>query len=169
MLGPDQLILAHAAIEKKIQRLAFQIHEEFLEYPTGIIIAGINGNGYYLAKRIHELTLKLAKHPPLLAEIKLDKVNPKANTTSTNLPHQHVVGKPVVIVDDVLNTGRTMVYAVSTFIREGCPVIRTAVLADRNHKRFPISADFVGISLSTTLQEHLNFEVVGDTMKLILE
>ncbi len=162
------LILNHSEIEKKIQRLSYQVYEQFLNEKE-LVIAGINGNGYFLAGKIAEKVAAEAPFKVHLACITLDKQNPKAGATSIDLPLEIVKGKPALIVDDVLNTGKTMVYAVSAFIREGSPLIRTLVLADRNHKAFPIAADYVGISLATTLQEHLNFDVNDQGMQLILE
>src|SRR5690606_12600802 len=104
-----------------------------------------------------------------LVEIQLDKQHPSSAGTHLDIQGDRIKNHPVVIVDDALNTGRTMVYAVSAFIREGSSVIRTAVLADRNHKKFPIAADFVGISMATTLQEHLSFEIEENQLALYLQ
>ena len=103
----------------------------------------------------------------ILVEIQLDKHQPSASGTQLSIATS-VKGKPVVIVDDVLNTGRTMVYAVSAFIREGSSIIKTVVLADRNHRKFPVAADYVGISMATTLQEHLLFEIKDGNQSLVL-
>lgn len=152
------LVLDNDQIQKKIDRLAYQVYEGFLE-EEALIVAGINGNGYELAKL---LCAQLEKVSPLrctLVEIKLDKQHPTAASTSLSISGDLIKDKPVLIVDDVLNTGKTMVYAVSAFIREGSSLIRTAVLADRNHKKFPIAANYVGISMATTLQEHLSFSI----------
>lgn len=165
----ENKILGNSQIEKKIYRLAFQLYEYHLDSKNELIIAGITGNGYYLAQQIHSKLQEISGNKLLLAEIKLDKTAPKAATTSLNIPGSEIKDRAVVIVDDVLNTGRTMVYAISAFIREGCSHIQTAVLADRNHKRFPVAADYVGISLATTLQERLSFEVHNGEMNLYLK
>jgi len=161
-------VLNQQQIEKKIHRLALQVYEGLLDEKE-LIIAGINGNGYALAKLLHDAIDEETPLQTTLAEITLNKQEPRAATTQVNLETKDIQGKTVLIVDDVLNTGRTMVYAVSVFIREGSSLIKTAVLADRNHKRFPIAADYVGISLATTLQEHLNFSITENKMELILE
>jgi pyrimidine operon attenuation protein/uracil phosphoribosyltransferase len=152
------LVLNNDQIQKKIHRLAYQIYESFLEEKE-LVVAGINGNGYELAKILCTELQAVSPIRCILVEILIDKQQPSA--AGTQLKHvSGVIGdKPVLIVDDVLNTGKTMVYAVSSFIREGSGLIRTVVLADRNHKKFPISADFVGISMATTLQEHLQFSI----------
>lgn len=152
------LVLNNDQIQKKIHRLAFQIYESFLEEKE-LVIAGINGNGYELAKILCQELQAISPIHCILVEILIDKQQPSAAGTQLKQGDAILRDKPVLIVDDVLNTGKTMVYAVSAFIREGSSLIRTAVLADRNHKNFPIAADFVGISMATTLQEHLNFSI----------
>lgn len=152
------LVLDNEQIQKKIHRLAFQVYEGFLE-ENALIVAGINGNGYALAKILCEQLENISPIKCTLVEIQLDKQNPSAATTTLNISGDEVKNRPVLIVDDVLNTGKTMVYAISAFIREGSSVIRTAVLADRNHKKFPVAANYVGISMATTLQEHLSFSI----------
>lgn len=161
-------VLSHPQIENKIKRIAYQIFEAFLDQGE-LVVAGINGNGFELAKKVNEQLQSISPLKTTLVEIKLDKTKPKAATTSLDVSSEEVHGKPVLIVDDVLNTGRTMVYAVSAFIREECALIKTAVLADRNHKNFPIAADFVGISMATTLQEHLQFSLENGKMSLELQ
>lgn len=160
------LVLNHKQIEKKIHRLAFQVFEAFLEEEE-VIIAGINGNGYLLAEQLHKQLTFISPLKCQLVEIQLDKHAPSAAGTQLSTK-ESLKGKPVVIVDDVLNTGRTMVYAVSAFIREGSSIIKTVVLADRNHRKFPVAADYVGISMATTLQEHLLFETKGGDQTLVL-
>ncbi len=61
----------------------------------------------------------------------------------------------LVLVDDVLNSGGTLIASVHHFIKKPMKKIKTVVLIDRNHRTFPIAADFVGMSLATTLQEHV--------------
>lgn len=161
-------VLNNSQITRKIQRLAYQAYEEFIDNEE-LIIAGINGNGFELAKLI---AFELGKISPLkcwVVEIELDKTQPSALGTKLIGNGQSLKNKPVIIIDDVLNTGRTMVYAVSAFIREDSSLIRTMVLADRNHKRFPIAADYVGISLATTVHEHLRFSIEKEGYSLDLE
>ena len=161
-------VLNDIQITRKIQRLAFQAYEEFIDNKE-LIVAGINGNGYELSKLIAAEIEKISPLKCVIIEIELDKTKPSAAGTKLKGPDLSIENKPVIIVDDVLNTGRTMVYAVSAFIREHSSLIRTMVLADRNHKRFPISADYVGISLATTLHEHLRFSIEENGYSLDLE
>lgn len=151
-------VLDHDQITKKIHRLAFQVYEGFIQ-DKELIIAGINGNGFELAAILCEELKKISPIQCHLVEIKVDKQHPSASGTSLIGAVDFYADKHVLIVDDVLNTGKTMVYAISAFIREGSQLIRTLVFADRNHRSFPVAADYVGISMATTLQEHLNFKI----------
>jgi pyrimidine operon attenuation protein/uracil phosphoribosyltransferase len=69
----------------------------------------------------------------------------------------------VIVVDDVLNSGKTMMYALRPFLSADLKKLRTVVLVDRNHKRYPVSADFAGLSLATTLQEHVSVVMNDET------
>jgi len=162
------LVLDNDQIQKKIHRLAFQVYEGFLE-ENSLIVAGINGNGFELAKVLCEQLEKISPIRCILIEIQLDKQNLSAASSSLSISGDQIKNMPVLIVDDVLNTGKTMVYAISAFIREGSSLIRTAVLADRNHKKFPVAADYVGISMATTLQEHLSFSISNGKCALELQ
>lgn len=152
------LILDHQQIEHKIKRIAYQIYETNLEEEE-IILAGISGNGYFLARRLQEWLKRLSPLEIRLCELMIDKKNPlgPVRTTLETAVYQH---KSVVLVDDVLNSGTTLIYGVKHFLEVPLKQFRTAVLVDRNHKKYPVKADFKGISLSTSLNEtvHLSFE-----------
>ena len=109
-----------------------------------------------LATKLGEISsLKVTLH-----QLKLDKDQPKSDEITME-PDTKVKGKTVVIVDDVLNSGRTLIYSFIPFLTHGVKNIQTAVLIDRNHKCFPVAADYVGISLATTSREHVNV-VIND-------
>ncbi len=155
------IILTHQQIVRTITRLAYQIYEEHVGSKE-IIIAGIKGQGSFLAEKIaHELE-KISDLKVDLVYITIEKNNPTEQSTSISIDADKIKGKSVVVVDDVLNTARTMVYAIYPFFNANAATISTMVLADRNHKKFPVSADFTGISLATTLQQHITFEVDTD-------
>lgn len=151
-------ILNNAAIAKKITRIALQIYEE---NATGdaVVIAGLSGNGWHLAQKIAEALEQLSPLKVECLEVTVNKLEPSEKTTRIQGDISKATGKYVVVVDDVLNTGRTLVYGLSPFISARAAIIRTAVLADRNHHKFPVDADFVGISMATTLQEHIELRV----------
>ena len=162
------LILNQGQIERKIKRIAYQVYEQHVD-SNGLIIAGIADNGYVLAEKIAVELKAISSLDITLARIEVNKSNPSESSTTVDLDTAGSAGKNVIVVDDVLNTARTMVYAIYPFFKAGAATIKTAVLADRNHKNFPVNADFTGISLATTLQQHIAFEISAEgEMKLYL-
>ncbi len=148
------IILNHQEIEHKIKRIAFQIYETFSN-ENDIIIAGIANNGFLFAKKIAVVLEQISPIKATLCEVFIDKNNPKA-TILTSIDAKDYQNKNLVLVDDVLNSGTTLVYGVKHFLEVDLKKFKTAVLVDRNHKKYPVKADFKGISLSTSLLEHVN-------------
>ena len=148
------IILNHQEIENKIRRIAYQIYETFLDSNT-IIIAGIASNGFEFAKKIALELTNISEMNPILCEVHVNKSNPKDKIT-TSINKEIYENNNLVLVDDVLNSGSTLIYAVKHFLGADLKKFKTAVLVDRNHKKYPVKADFKGISLSTSLQEHVN-------------
>ncbi|MEP7092738.1 MAG: phosphoribosyltransferase domain-containing protein [Flavobacterium sp.] len=156
------IILNNQEIEHKIKRIAYQIYETFVDEEE-VIIAGIANNGYVFAQKIalalnNISTLKIA-----LCEVQVNKQNPEL-PIQTSLTKDQYANKGLVLVDDVLNSGTTLIYAVRHFLDVPLKKFKTAVLVDRNHKKYPVKADFKGISLSTSLLEHVQvvFDENGD-------
>lgn len=147
------IILNHQEIEHKIKRIAYQIYETFVDEDE-IVIAGIASNGFMFAQKIAKTLESISDLKVLLCEVRLDKQNPNS-AVSTSLKKEEYANKGLVLVDDVLNSGSTLVYGVKHFLEVPLKKFKTAVLVDRNHKQFPVKADFKGISLSTSLQEHV--------------
>ena len=147
-------ILNHKEIAHKTKRIAYQIYETFVEEEE-IVIAGIASNGYLFAEKIAEALQSIAPIKVILCEIFIDKQNP-TKTITTSLFQDEYKNKGLVLVDDVLNSGTTLVYGVRHFLDVPLKKFKTAVLVDRNHKKYPVKADFKGISLSTSLFEHVN-------------
>ncbi|RZJ71710.1 phosphoribosyltransferase domain-containing protein [Flavobacterium sp.] len=147
------VILNHEEIEHKIKRIAYQIYETFSEADE-IVIAGIAPNGFVFAEKLAAQLSKVSDLQPLLCEVKVDKKNP-GSPIKTSLKAEDYRDKGLVLVDDVLNSGTTLIYAVRHFLDVPLTKFKTAVLVDRNHKKYPVKADFKGISLSTGLMEHV--------------
>lgn len=150
----QNIILTNPEIDHKIKRIAYQIYETFAEEEE-IILAGIAKNGYVFAKKIAEIVRTISDLEVILCEVKIDKQNP-FNEIITSIPKEKYENKSIVLVDDVLNSGTTLIYGVKHFLETPVRKIKTAVLVDRNHKNFPVKADFKGISLSTSLKEHVH-------------
>ncbi len=155
-------ILNDRQIRQKIKRIAIEI----LEHNYGeaeIILAGLNNNGLGFAK------LLLAELEPIapkttkitLTRIRLNPANPVEYEPSIELPAEALRNKPVIIVDDVANTGRTIFYAVQPLLKVVPKRVEVAVLVDRKHKSFPMKADYVGLSLATTLLDNIDVQILG--------
>ena len=151
------LVLNKAQLAQKIDRLAWQIYEQNYREKE-IIIAGIANNGVLIAKRIAEKLAEITNVKLTLAIVKLDKVNPY-NDIEVDINEKEYKDKVLILVDDVLNSGKTLMYGAKYFLSVPLKKLSTIVLVDRNHNRFPIKADFVGLSLSTTLKEHISVEL----------
>ncbi len=103
-----------------------------------------------------------------MCKVKIDKKNPE-NPITTSLPPDEYRGKSLVLVDDVLNSGTTLIYGVKHFLDVPLKQFKTAVLVNRNHKKYPVKADFKGISLSTSIKEHVSVIFEGRNSKIVLE
>lgn len=152
------IILTNQEIEHKIKRIAYQIYETFVDEEE-IVIAGIASNGFIFAKKISDALNNISNLKISLCEVQINKVNPEL-PVQTSLTKEEYKNKGLVLVDDVLNSGTTLIYAVRHFLDVPLTKFKTVVLVDRNHKKFPVKADFKGISLSTSSLEHV--QVVFD-------
>lgn len=154
------LILNAAQIQQRIDRIAYQIYENnYLE--KEVVIAGIEKSGYVFAKRIAERLQKVSPIKVSLGKVILDKKKPSSRKSRTDIPSDKLKNKVVIVVDDVLNSGRTMMYALEPFLKFELKRLITIVLVDRSHHSYPIKADYVGVSLATTMQEHITVEFNG--------
>jgi pyrimidine operon attenuation protein / uracil phosphoribosyltransferase len=156
------LILNSLEIKQKTTRIAYQIYETFDEKDE-IILAGIHSNGFILAKMIGESLSKIT-----FCEVFIDKKNP-LNSVKTSLEKEAYTNKNIVLIDDVLNSGTTLIYAVKHFLEVPLNKFKTAVLVDRNHKKYPVKVDFKGISLSTSSKEHVQVVFEKDNCYAYLE
>ncbi len=146
-------ILTHQEIEHKIKRIAYQIYETYVD-DESIVIAGIASNGYVLAEKIAMVLQSISTLEVLLCEVIIDKQNPNSEIR-TSISKEAYQNKGIVLVDDVLSSGSTLMYGVKHFLEVPLKKLKTAVLVDRNHKKYPIKVDFKGISLSTSSHEHV--------------
>ncbi|WP_372753319.1 phosphoribosyltransferase family protein [Mariniflexile sp.] len=163
----NNVILNHDEINHKIRRIAFQIYESNV-YETEVILAGIDSNGYIFAKEIKAVLEKISDIKPILCKVSIDKKNPHL-PIKTSIDVEAYANKSLVLVDDVLNSGTTLIYGVKHFLNVPLKQFKTAVLVNRNHKKYPVKADFKGISLSTSLHEHVNVILDGQKFEVILE
>lgn len=146
-------ILNTNQIKKIVKRIAYQIHENNLEYPE-IILIGVHKNGYTLAEKINKELKQISKSNIKLVSIKINKKNP-LEEIELDCKKEYLKNKVIVLVDDVLHTGKTLIYCVKHLLEITPKNFNSVVLIDRNHKKFPIKVDFKGISLSTFISDHV--------------
>lgn len=168
MAESQLLILDKKEIQQKINRIAYQILEDNL-HEKEIVLAGIWDRGYKLALRLKKVLTKISDLKVTMLKIELDRVSSKL-IASTDLDETHWKNKVIILVDDVLNSGKTLAYGLGVFLNTPHKKIRTVVLVDRSHKIFPIATDFVGLKLATVLKEHVDvvMDVEGEEDKVYL-
>lgn len=161
------LILNQDQISNKIIRIAYQILEDNFGENT-IVLVGIASHGYVIAERLKQILEKISKGDKeiILMKVIVNKSKSSLEAT-TDIPVETVKNKTVVLVDDVLSSGRTLAYAMGVFFDIPLKKMRTAVLIDRSHHRFPVFSDFYGLKLSTTLREHVTVSLVGDDESVV--
>jgi pyrimidine operon attenuation protein/uracil phosphoribosyltransferase len=145
-------------IEQKLIRMAYEIAERHYD-EKNIIFIGIEENGAAVALRLFELVKGIVSIPCEITSVQLSKVNP-IGTAKLSTP-LGLKNKCVVLIDDVFNSGQTLMHAASFLVSQEIHRLTTAVLVERKHRRFPIKADFVGLKLSTTLKEHVTVNMDG--------
>lgn len=162
------LILDKEQIQQKINRIAYQILEDNLDEQE-IVLAGIWDRGYKLALRLREVLSKITELKVTMLRIDLERANSKL-VANTDLDESEWRNKVVILVDDVLNSGKTLAYGLGVFLNTPHKKIRTVVLVDRSHKIFPIATDFVGMELATVLKEHVDvvMDVEGEEDRVYL-
>ncbi len=164
---PATIILNQTQINHRIRRIAYQIYESNVN-ESEIILAGILKNGFELAQRLKEELQKISDLRITLCKVKINKKRP-LDPIETSIPSKEYEGKSLVLVDDVLHSGTTLIYGVRHFLGVPLKQIKTAVLVNRSHKKYPVKADFKGISLSTSLNERVKvrFSETGDSAMLV--
>lgn len=167
MTTSKQIILNHQEINHKIRRIAYQIYENNVN-ETEVILAGIDSNGYILAQKLKSNLDMISDLKSVLCKVVIDKKNP-LNSITTSVAASDYSNKSIVLIDDVLNSGSTLIYGVKHFLDVPVKQFKTAVLVNRNHKKFPVKADFKGISLSTSLNEHVEVILSGKVYEAFLK
>ncbi|MBK8627835.1 MAG: phosphoribosyltransferase [Saprospiraceae bacterium] len=151
-------VLNQYQIHEKIIRLSYEILENNLEEDT-IILAGINNNGFRFAELLGNSLKSITNKKIVLSRIRLNPAKPLGTPVETNLSQTDIEDKAIIVVDDVANTGRTIFYAFKVYMDVIPKKLEVAVLVDRKHKLFPIKVDYVGLSLATTVQEHIKADL----------
>lgn len=153
-------ILTAENVDKKVNRLAWELFENNVGQKE-IVIVGVSGRGQVFASKLSQALASISSIKILNGTITLDKDNPYDNKVMIDLSEKEYSGKVVVLADDVLSSGKTLMYAAKHFLTTPLIKLSTVVLISRNHNRFPIKADYIGLNLATTLQEYINVILEG--------
>jgi len=157
-MNEKSIVLNQEQIKQKIERIAYEIVENTFEEPE-IFVGGIAGNGFLLAERIvlklHEISDQQIK----LFEVSINKDNPLKFPIQLSIDDHDLSQSTIIIFDDVINSGRTMIHAVKRILDNEIKVLKVATLVNRTHRRYPVQADFVGLNISTTLKDNIILEL----------
>ena len=154
------------AIKSSVKRIAYQIYENNIDEKS-IVIVGIGNSGKIFRNLIGNSIKSICDLNLIFVSLTIKKKK-LLNVVESNVSLEEIKNKSIIIVDDVLNTGSTLIYAVSYFLKIPVKKIQTAVMVNRNHKKFPIKADFKGISLSTSVNEHISVILEGNEIGIYL-
>jgi pyrimidine operon attenuation protein/uracil phosphoribosyltransferase len=154
MADSQLLILDKTQIQQKINRIAYQLLEDNLDEKE-IVLAGIWDRGYKLAIRLKAVLDEISEIKITLLRVDLERQSSRL-VSKTDLDEARWKNKVIILVDDVLNSGKTLAYGLGVFLNTPHKKIRTVVLVDRSHKIFPIATDFVGLQMATVLKEHVD-------------
>lgn len=160
-------ILSHQEIQQKITRLGHELLENCFEEPV-IYLGGICGNGIILAHELAKIISSNSDQDVHVFEITVNKDEPWKDPITLSIDEKELKNAYIILVDDVLNSGKTMQYALMKFLERPTKAIKTVALVDRTHRRYPIKADYVGLSLSTTLKERVEVSLSEKDSKAFL-
>ncbi|RYY56114.1 MAG: phosphoribosyltransferase [Chitinophagaceae bacterium] len=160
MSASKNYILDQQVAARKIRRMALEIIENN-EGESEIVLAGVDENGSVIARIIEGLIHELSSIRTSLITISMDKRVPGEIRLSEDPGFDN---KVVIIVDDVANSGKTLLYALKPFLAYHPKKIQTLILVERSHNSFPVRPDYTGLSIASTLQEHIYVEVEGSTV-----
>ncbi|HQV53457.1 MAG: phosphoribosyltransferase [Flavobacteriales bacterium] len=152
------IILDHDHVQRKLQRIAHQLYEQNYE-EKAIVLVGVSPRGTTVATRLGKLLSEISPLKTEYVELKLDKDVPLEKPVHLSVDHSQLKDRVVILIDDVLMSGRTLMHAASFLIKVPLKKLTTVVLVDRLHRTYPIRADIVGLTLSTTVQEHISVEL----------
>jgi pyrimidine operon attenuation protein / uracil phosphoribosyltransferase len=154
MVAEKSLILDAPQVKQKIRRMAYEMYEHNFK-EKNIVVAGIEGQGYVLAKLLVKELESISPLQATLVKVSLDKSEPQQSEVTLDTDIKSIRKKCIVLVDDVLNTGRTFAYGLKPFLDIEVKKIEIAVLVNRSHALFPVHPQYTGYKLSTTIRDHV--------------
>ncbi len=158
MAGKNYVLTKEAALEK-LHRMALEIAEDISEEETPLVLIGIRQSGMVIAKQISAFLVEYIKGDIQLLSIMLDKHHPLEVSLSEDMDFND---KNVLLIDDVSNSGRTLMYALKPLLEHHPKRVQILVLVERMHKQFPIKPDYVGVSVATTEEDYIQVEIEGE-------
>jgi pyrimidine operon attenuation protein / uracil phosphoribosyltransferase len=162
MVAEKNLILDDVQVDQKIRRMAYEMYEHnFTE--KNIVVAGIEGQGYVLAKLLVKEIESISPIKAKLVKVSLDKSAPQQSEVQLDCDLKALQKKCIILVDDVLNTGRTFAYGLKPFLDIEVKKIEIAVLVNRSHTLFPVYPQYTGYKLSTTIRDHVEVKLGKDS------
>lgn len=165
-MSKEKQILNKSQIEQKIRRMAYEIYEQNHELKE-IILVGVAENGLKISSMLKKEIEAISNIKVHVAKLSVEKDAPvQPQVEFSDFPE--IEQFTMVLVDDVMNSGRTMIYALDPFLKMGAKKVQTAVLVNRSHKRFPISVDYKGLELATTIQEHIQVSLTDSDFSAYL-
>ncbi len=160
-MEPKSLILGKDQIAQKITRIAHEIYENHYEADQLYFFA-IEKRGVIFANRLAQELEKLSGIQVVVINLKINKKAPEKSDFKLSVTPNELKNKTIFLIDDVLNSGKTLIFAATQLLKFPVKALRTVILVNRKHRLFPIHADFVGLSLATTLKEHISVEFEGE-------
>ena len=158
----EKKILDKEQIQEKIKRISYEIYEENFD-DKSILVCGIEKNGSIIAKRIIKELESICDIKIEFMSINLNKKKP-LNTVELKSSKNNIENKSIILIDDVSNTGKTLIYVIKELIKFEPKKINTAVLVNRDHTLFPIKINFIGLSLSTSIKSHIEVKLSNKDM-----
>ena len=155
------IVLDERQINQKLDRIAYQIVEDTITDDT-LLLVGIKGNGVKIAEELALILEKIGQQKITVCELTIDKKNPLSEEITVDISLNSYSGHTIILIDDVINSGRTMQYALMKLLENSPKKIKTVALVDRKHRNFPIRCDYEGLTLSTTLQDRIEVELDGE-------
>lgn len=162
MVGEKTLILEASQVKQKIRRMAYEIYEHNFKEKS-LVIAGIEGQGYVLAQHLVKELESISPLQGKLVKVTLDKSAPQQTEVTLDCDLKVIQKKCIILVDDVLNTGRTFAYGLKPFLDIEVKKIEIAVLVNRSHTLFPVYPQYTGYELSTTIKDHVEVNLGKET------
>jgi len=157
------LILDKERISYKLRRMAYEIWERNSDEKE-LILIGVEKGGKILAENLSDILKEISPLKVRTTSISINKKNPLNHALEFEI---NLTGKTVVLCDDVVNSGKTIMYSLNAILSFDLKKLMVAVLVDRKHKSFPIASDIIGHTVATTIQDHIEVETKGNTITAV--